>query len=119
MTFLIAEDNARMRVSISRYLSNRLPDHHTVYEAADGREAIELFERHRPDWVLMDIAMLPVNGLVASRVIVTAHPEAKIVILTDYDDPGYRKAAKAAGVRAFVLKENLQDLEAILLPTLS
>ncbi len=119
MTFLIAEDNAHMRESIKRFLLTRIPDHHTVYEAADGAAAIDLYERVRPDWVLMDIAMEPVDGLVASRVIRAAHPEAKIVILTNYDDPGYRKAAKEAGTFAFVLKEHLAEVGAILVSSTS
>jgi DNA-binding NarL/FixJ family response regulator len=119
MTFLIAEDNSHMRESIKRFLLTRVPDHHTVFEASDGREAIEMYRRVTPDWVLMDIAMDPVDGLVASRVIRAAHPDAKIIILTNYDDPGYRKAAKDAGTIAFVVKEHLGELVPILLPSTS
>jgi len=92
-----------------------MPDHHTVVEAADGGEAIRLYDEVHPDWVLMDIKMEPVDGLAASRSILAAHPDAKIVILTNYDDPGYRKAAHDAGVRAYLLKENLGDITAIVL----
>lgn len=119
MTFLIAEDNSHMRESIKRFLLTRVPDHHTVFEAADGREAIEMYPRVAPDWVLMDIAMEPVDGLVASCVIRAAHPEAKIIILTHYDDPTYRKAAKDAGTIAFVVKEHLGELLPILFPPTS
>ena len=114
MTFLIAEDNGRMRESIKRYILGRIPDHHSIYEAADGGEAIDLYDRVRPDWVLMDIMMEPVDGLAASRTIKAAHPDAKIIILTNYDDAGYRKAAKDAGTEAFVLKENLNEIPDIL-----
>jgi two-component system response regulator DegU len=114
MVFLIAEDSTRMRESIKRTILTRLPNHHTIHEAADGGAAIELYERAHPDWVLMDIQMEPVDGLVASRVILAAHPEARIIILTNYDDAGYRKAAKALGTRAFVLKEHLGQIPLIL-----
>jgi DNA-binding NarL/FixJ family response regulator len=116
MTFLIAEDNRRMRESIHHFLHTRIPDHHSIFEAVDGREAIDLFERVHPDWVIMDIEMEPVDGLVASRAILEAHPEAKIVILTNYDEPNYRTAAKEAGARAFVLKEHLSDILSTLSP---
>jgi DNA-binding NarL/FixJ family response regulator len=117
MMFLVAEDNARMRESIKRYLHNKIPHHHTVIEAADGGEAIECYERMHPDWVLMDIAMEPMDGLAASRVILGAHPEAKIIILTNYDEARYRAAAKEAGAKAFVLKERLSDVLSIVLPS--
>jgi two-component system response regulator DegU len=116
MMFLVAEDNAQMRDSIKRYLSTRIPDRHTVYEAGDGAEAIELYERFRPDWVLMDIAMEPIDGLTASRRILEMHPDANIIILTNYDDAGYRAAAKKAGTKAFVLKEHLSTIGSILSP---
>ena len=114
MTFLIAEDNLRMRESIKRTLLSRMPNHHTIHEAADGGTAIQLYEQSHPDWVLMDIQMEPVDGLVASRTILAAHPDAKIIILTNYDDAGYRQAAKAMGTRAFLLKEHLNEIPTIL-----
>ena len=64
----------------------------------------------------MDIEVEPVDGLVASRAILAAHPEAKIIILTNYDEPNYRAAAKAAGARAFVLKDHLSDIFSTLSP---
>jgi len=69
--------------------------------------------------VLMDIAMEPVDGLAASRAILGAHPEAKIVILTNYDEPRYRVAAKEAGAKAFILKEHLSDILSVLLPNVT
>ena len=114
MIFLIAEDNRRMREYIKRFLSSRLPDHHTIYEAASGSEAIDLYERIRPDWVLMDIMMKPVDGLSASRTILAAHPDARIIILTNYDDAAYRRAAEEARIRGYVLKEHLDEIPTML-----
>lgn len=116
MTILIADDNQRFRQSVTRYLQSKIPDHHTICEARDGGEAALLYERIHPDWVLMDIAMEPVDGLAGSRAILSAHPEAKIIILTNYDDPDYRNAAKQAGTVAFILKDHLADLLTILPP---
>ena len=76
---------------------------------------IDLYEKSHPDWVLMDIMMEPVDGLSASKTIIAAHPEAKIIILTNYDDDYYRKVAKEAGTRAFILKEHLSEIPAMLL----
>ena len=113
MTFLIADDNAMMRASISRFLSSSIPNHPVILEAADGGEAIAVYERTQPDWVLMDIAMEPIDGLAATSSIMAVHPEAKIIIVTNYDDARYRAAAKVAGVRAYVMKEHLSELPSI------
>ncbi|MBI4430061.1 MAG: response regulator transcription factor [Ignavibacteriales bacterium] len=114
MTFLIADDSPRMRESFKRTILRNVPDGHTVYQARNGGEAIQMYENLRPDWVLMDIRMEPVGGLEASRVILAAHPDAKIIILTNYDDAGYRKAAREAGVHKYILKEQLNEIPGIL-----
>jgi DNA-binding NarL/FixJ family response regulator len=114
MTFLIAEDNLQMRRSLERFLLKNVPNHHTFYEAADGGEAVQLYDRFSPDWVLMDIEMEPMDGLTASKTILAAHPAAKIIVVTSFDDARYRKAAGEAGTLAFVSKEHLHDLPTIL-----
>jgi two-component system chemotaxis response regulator CheY len=114
MTFLVVDDSQRFRASVSRYLRSGFPDHPTILEASDGEAAAKLYGEVHPDWVLMDIAMEPVDGLSGSRAILQADPNAKIIILTNYDEPAYREAAKSAGILAFVLKEHLTDLLPIL-----
>jgi DNA-binding NarL/FixJ family response regulator len=116
MTFLIADDNRHFRESVTRYILTKIPDHHVIHEANDGGEAVTLYDRVNPDWVLMDIAMEPVDGLTGSRKILTTHPDAKIIVLTNYGDAAYRDAAKKAGIFAFVLKEHLVELLTILSP---
>jgi DNA-binding NarL/FixJ family response regulator len=113
MMFLIADDSARMRFSIRQFLMTSIPDHTSIVEAADGARAIEVYEQEHPDWVLMDIKMPTVDGLAASKAILASHPEARIIILTSYDDAAYRKAAKEAGTYAFVLKEHLNEISTL------
>ena len=115
MTFLIAEDNLQMRQSIKRFLLKTVPNHHTFYEAADGGEAVKLYDRFSPDWVLMDVEMKPMDGLTASKKILAVHPSAKIIVVTSYTDAGYRKAAQEAGTFAFISKEYLEDLRTMFL----
>lgn len=79
----------------------------TVYECGDGEGAIDLYRNLRPDWVLMDIRLPGMNGLQATRSILRGDPGAKILIVTQYNEPSYREEAEAAGARGFVLKENL------------
>ncbi len=114
MTFLIVDDNQRMRQSIRRTILRQIPEHHTFYDASNGGEAIDVYHRFHPDWVLMDIKMEPIDGLAASRAIMAAHPDAKIIILTQYDSSIYRRAAKGAGTRAFLLKEHLSEIANVL-----
>lgn len=80
------------------------------FECGDGREALEAYQRCRPDWVLMDIEMKEMDGIMATREIMTAFPEAKVIIVTNYNDTDFREAARAAGALAYVVKENLLDV---------
>jgi two-component system, NarL family, response regulator LiaR len=114
MTFLLADDNPRMLASMKHFLLTGIPGQHTIFEASDGEQAMELYERLRPDWVLMDIMMEPVDGLTATRKITAVHPDAKIIIVTNFDDEKYRHAAKEAGARGFVLKEHLEQIRTVL-----
>lgn len=85
-----------------------------VYEAADGGEAIAICATERPDWVLMDVRMKPIDGLRATAAIKARLPETRVVIVTQYDDPELREEARRAGACAWLLKENLHELPAIL-----
>lgn len=114
MVVLVAEDNARMRALMIRLLFDRIPGTHTVHEAADGAEAVEIYERYHPDWVLMDIDMKPVDGLTASRRILRSHPDARIIIVSNYDDAVFRSAARGMGTMAFISKSHLNDVTLIL-----
>jgi DNA-binding NarL/FixJ family response regulator len=114
MIFLIADDNARMRESLKRFLSRNVPDHHQFIEAVDGDNALRLFEQYRPDVVLMDIQMEPMDGLTALRLIRTVDTEARIVIVTSFDDVRYRAAAHEAGAAGYVMKDHLDDMLAFL-----
>lgn len=81
-----------------------------IYECTDGSEALESYCRHRPDCVLMDIKMGRMDGVEATREIISAFPAARIIIVTDYDDLELREAAREAGACDYVVKENLLHL---------
>src|SRR5262249_48020523 len=106
-SLLIIDDNPQMRELIKSVV-NDLADN--LYECADGAEALSAYAAHRPDWVLMDIEMPNVDGLEATQQIKAAFPEARVMIVTNYDDAGLRQVASNAGAAAYVLKTNLLDM---------
>lgn len=85
-----------------------------IVECVDGEAAISLYEKHRPDWVLMDVSMRPVNGLSATRQIVEHFPAAKVVIITEHDDAETRRCAFEAGAIEFFGKSDLRPLRRLI-----
>lgn len=67
-----------------------------------------------PDLVLMDIAMKGMDGLSATARIRSAFPEAHVLMLTQYDDPDLRLAARECGAEAYLLKDDLSQLKKVL-----
>ena len=111
MNILIVENSPRMRRTIRSVLAGL---GHEVFECEDGNQALAAYRTHRPDWVLMDIGLKEVDGIVATGILKAAFPEAKVVIVTDYDDVRLRQAAQQAGACAYVLKEDLFELRIII-----
>jgi CheY-like chemotaxis protein len=108
---LIADDDARIRRVIRETIAGV---DLTVYEAHSGAEALGLYMIERPDWVLMDLRMKPVDGLQTTTLIKAFSPKARVVIVSQYDDPELREAAAGVGACAYVLKEDLHQLPGIL-----
>lgn len=118
MKIMLVEDNPRVRDLIKEIIRGEVECVDTFFECEDGMTAIEQYEKVHPDWVLMDIEMDRMDGIAASKQILQRFPGAKIMIVTQYDDPGYRKAAREMGIFAYVLKENLIDIPVLLKRTL-
>jgi DNA-binding NarL/FixJ family response regulator len=103
---LLADDQALVRAGF-RLLLETEDDIRVVGEARDGREAVALARRHRPDVVLMDIRMPGIDGLAATRDIVSAPDltDVKVLILTTFETDEYVFEALRAGASGFVLKD--------------
>lgn len=104
MSFLIVDDNENMRGVIREILEDLTDE---ILDCPTGEEAVGLYGRHRPDWVLMDLRMQGIGGIEATRRIRSAFPDARIAIVTDHDEPELRSAAMEAGAAHFVSKEDL------------
>jgi DNA-binding NarL/FixJ family response regulator len=100
---LIVDDHALFRYGM-RAMFGSTPGYEVVGEAADGEEALRLFERLHPDVVLMDLQMPGMNGIEATRRLVGAHPDLAVVVVTMLGDDDSVFAAMRAGARGYVLK---------------
>ena len=80
-------------------------DLEVVGEAKDGRQAVAMVRKTRPDVVLMDIAMPLLNGLEATRQILKEAPAAKVLVLSAHADDAYVKSATDSGAMGFLLKQ--------------
>lgn len=100
---LIADDQELIRQSLS-FVLDAQADIEMVGTASDGREAIELVRREKPDVVLMDIRMPEVDGVECTRLIKSAYPQIKVIILTTFDDDEYVFGALRYGASGYLLK---------------
>jgi len=105
---LIAEDQRIVREGL-RALLEDAPEVEIAGEAANGQEAVELFERVRPDVVLMDLQMPEVDGPEATRRILERAPDARILVLTTYATDEFIFTALRAGARGYLLKDASAD----------
>ena len=107
---ILADDHTVVRKGL-RLLLESQPGFLVVGDAADGREAVALAEKTRPDVVVMDIAMAGLNGIEAARQISAKLPQTAIVFLSMHADEGYVLKALKSGARAYLLKDSAeQDL---------
>jgi CheY-like chemotaxis protein len=111
MNILIVEDSAPVRRMIRSLLADLAAQ---IGECEDGAGALAAYAQQRPDWVLMDIRMPLLDGLAATTQLKAAYPEARIIIVTNYDDPALREEACRAGACGFVPKEDLTELRSLL-----
>jgi DNA-binding NarL/FixJ family response regulator len=108
---LLADDHALVRAGLAALVRD-LPGIEVVAEAGDGREALALIARHRPNVVLMDVAMPGLNGLEAAARIAREFPGVHVIVLSAYGDEEYVLAALRAGATGYLLKgASPQELE--------
>ena len=100
---VLADDHTLVRAGI-RSLLESIEGVEVVAESGDGRDALELIDKHRPDVALLDIGMPRLNGLEVAKRVAQASPKTKIIILSMHADATYVREALRSGVNGYLLK---------------
>ena len=112
LKLLVVDSSAAMRRVIRSVLAELALE---IQECPSGADAMPMYKLLQPDFAVLALDISGVDGIALSKRIKDDHPEARIILAADYDDPTLRAAAMAAGVCGYVLKENLFTLPALLL----
>jgi DNA-binding NarL/FixJ family response regulator len=102
---LLVDDHDLVRAGIRSLLQN-VQGVEVVAESEDGRGALELIRTHRPDVVLMDVAMRGLNGLEAARLIAKQFPTVRVIILSMFANEEYVASALRSGASGYLLKNS-------------
>jgi two-component system chemotaxis response regulator CheY len=99
---LIVDDSSTVRRSIERHIfSNRVTE---IYQAANGREAMELFERYRPEFVTMDLTMPEMDGLTCISKMMALKPDTRLMVISALGDAETAIEAVERGANEYVVK---------------
>jgi two-component system, chemotaxis family, chemotaxis protein CheY len=99
---LIVDDSSTVRRSIERHIfSERVTE---IYQAANGREAMELFERYRPEYVTMDLTMPGMDGLTCISRMMTLKPDTRLMVISALGDAETAIEAVERGANEYVVK---------------
>lgn len=101
-SLLIVDDSSTVRRSIERHIfSDRVTE---IYQAANGREAMELFERYRPEFVTMDLTMPEMDGLTCITRMMALKPDTRLMVISALGDAETAIEAVERGANEYVVK---------------
>ena len=103
---ILADDHALVRQGFRMILAAQ-PDMEIVGEAGNGREAVELAEKLKPDLVVMDVTMPELNGIEATRRLAASTPRTRVLALSMHKDSVYVREILRAGARGYLLKDSV------------
>jgi two-component system, NarL family, response regulator NreC len=103
---LLADDHTVVRKGLRLLLESA--GFMVIADAANGREAVSMAEEHKPEVVVMDVAMPILNGIEAARQILTRQPQTAVVFLSMHADESYVLRALKAGARSYLLKDSAE-----------
>lgn len=104
---LVVDDHPLMREGIVSMIAGE-PDMVVIAQAGNGVEAVECFDRYRPDLTLMDLQMAQMDGVTAIETICRKHPGARILVLTTYKGDVQAMRAMNAGACGYLLKSMIR-----------
>lgn len=110
-TVMVVDDNPRMRALVAAIVG---PFARRVVQVSDGQEAIDQYAAVRPDWVLMDLVMARLDGISATLQLTKRHPGARVIIVTEHQDPALKREALLAGALSLLTKDDLTRLPELL-----
>ncbi len=108
ITVLLADDNKVVRREFRKILELEA-DFEVVGEAKNGHQAVAMVKKLRPALVLMDVAMPLLNGLQATRQILKATTQTKVLMLSAHSDDAYVEEATNSGAMGYLLKQTAAD----------
>lgn len=109
MNIIIIDDDCLVAGALKTILETR-EDFHIPACGSDGKEAVSLYKKYRPDVLLMDIRMKEMNGLEAAAEILKEYPDARILLLTTFLDDEYIIKALKLGAKGYILKQDYQNI---------
>lgn len=113
MKFLVCDDSALIRRQMKNFLAEL--GYTDIYEAANGVEAVSLYQEVKPDGVFLDIVMPEKDGIEAVKEIIAFDPDAKIIMISSVGTQTHLTTALTEGARDFIQKPtSLEDLDAII-----
>lgn len=108
MKLMIVDDSTEMRKLIRNVVAQPAD---SVSECSDGSEVLSTFQRELPDVVLMDLQMPNVSGIAATRTLKKEFPDARVIIVSNFNEQEYRDEARDAGASSYFTKDNLIQLQ--------
>ena len=101
---VLADDHPVVREGLAA-LINQQGDMEVVADATDGEQAIAAYEQHRPDLMMLDLRMPKLDGLAVIERVLKAHPEARLLVVTSYDDDEDIFQSLTRGAKGYLLKD--------------
>ena len=108
MKIIIVDDDYLVVNSLKTIISSN--EIEVLAVGYNGLEAVELYSKHEPDLILMDIRMEVMNGIQATEEILKIDPQAKILLITTFQDDEYISSALSLGCKGYILKQNIEGI---------
>ncbi len=107
---ILVDDHAVVRAGFRLLLTEALPNIEIVAEADQGEQAIQLYQIHQPDIIIMDLSMPGIGGLEAIKRIIQRDESAKILVFSVHDEQVYVHRALNAGAKGYITKNSAPEI---------